>query len=123
LTDRLARSHQELAAAELLAKEGFTSQAVSRAYFAAFYAAETALAALNESRSKHAAVVAAFGKLIVKQEGVDPTVGRALHSLFEMRLDADYDQDPVPDEEARAALDAGRLCVAAIDTWLATQQR
>jgi uncharacterized protein (UPF0332 family) len=118
VSELLARSREELAAAELLAKEGFTAQAVSRAYYAAFYAAETALAALDESRSKHTAVVAAFGKLIVKQEGVDPGVGRALHSLFEMRLDADYDPGPVPEDEARAALDAARVCVSAVETWL-----
>jgi uncharacterized protein (UPF0332 family) len=123
VSEVLHRSHEELAAAELLAKEGFTAQAVSRAYYAAFYAAEAALAALGESRSRHAAVVAAFGALIVKSEGVDPRVGRALHSLFEMRVDADYDQDPVPEDEARAALDAARLCVNAVEAWLAARGR
>lgn len=119
MTDPLARSREELAAAELLAKEGFPAQAVSRAYYAAFYAAEAALAEVSENRSKHAGVVAAFGKLLVKQEEVDPDVGRALHSLFEMRLDADYDRQPVPSEEAAAALDAARLCVSAVERWLA----
>jgi len=117
----LARPREELAAAELLAKEGFTAQAVSRAYYAAFYAAETALAGLGESRSKHSGVVAAFGKLIVKQDGIDPSVGRALHSLFEMRLDADYDQEPVPEEEADAALEAAALCVRTVERWLAAR--
>jgi uncharacterized protein len=121
VTASLARSRQELAAAQLLAREGFSAQAVSRAYYAAFYAAERALAELGESRSKHAGVVAAFGKLIVKQEGLDASAGRALHSLFGMRLDADYDPEPVPDEEARAALDAAQLCVDAVESWLASR--
>jgi uncharacterized protein (UPF0332 family) len=123
LTALLARSRQELAAAELLAREGITAQAVSRAYYAALYAAEVALAQLGASRSKHAGVIAAFGKLVVKQQGVDPSVGRAPHSLFEMRLDADYDQEPVPDDEARAALDAARVCVDAVETWLESRGR
>lgn len=118
MTASLARSRQELAAAQLLAGQGFTSQAVSRAYYAAFYAAERALVELGESRSKHAGVVAAFGKLIVKQEGLDASAGRALHSLFEMRLDADHDPEPVPDEETRAALAAAQLCVDAVESWL-----
>jgi uncharacterized protein (UPF0332 family) len=121
VTAALTRSRQELAAAELLAGKGFAAQAVSRAYYAAFYAAELALAELGETRSKHAGVVAAFGKLIVKQEGIDPGVGRALHSLFEMRLDADYDQEPVPGEEARAALDAAHRCVEAVESWLTSR--
>ncbi len=37
----IARSRQELAAAQLLAANGFGAQAVSRAYYAAFYAAES----------------------------------------------------------------------------------
>jgi hypothetical protein len=36
----LERCWEELAAARLLASEGFEAQAVSRAYFAAFFAAE-----------------------------------------------------------------------------------
>jgi uncharacterized protein (UPF0332 family) len=122
VSEPLTRSREEIAAAELLANEGFTAQAVSRAYYAAFYAAEAALAALGENRSKHAAVVATFGKLIIKQGGVDPSAGRALHSLFEMRLDADYDQEPVPVEEARAALHAASLCVSAVEEWLAARR-
>jgi uncharacterized protein (UPF0332 family) len=55
MTDRagLARCREELAAARLLADKGFEAQAVSHAYFAAFFAAETALLALGETRSKH----------------------------------------------------------------------
>jgi hypothetical protein len=53
VTDRtgLARCREELAAARLLAEKGFEAQAVSRAYYAAFFAAETALLAVGETRS------------------------------------------------------------------------
>ena len=50
----LSRSREEIAAARLLAEGGFGSQAISRAYYAAFYAAEEALASLDESRSEDA---------------------------------------------------------------------
>ena len=121
MSESLRRSREELAAAELLAREGFTAQAVSRAYYAAFYAAESALAALSETRSKHAGVVAAFGQLVIKEHGLDPSAGRALHALFEMRLDADYEQEPVPEEEATAAIDAAKQCVDAVAAWLTSR--
>lgn len=62
----LDRSHQELAAAELLLTSGFYVQAVSRAYYAAFYAAETANAFVGEIRRSHAGVISAFVRSIVK---------------------------------------------------------
>ena len=55
----LERSRHELAAARLLADNGFPAQAISRAYYAAFYAAEAALLGIGEVRSKHAGVIAA----------------------------------------------------------------
>jgi HEPN domain len=48
----LARSERELGAARTLAEGGFSEQAVSRAYFACFYAAEAALLSLGETRSR-----------------------------------------------------------------------
>jgi hypothetical protein len=57
VTDRtgLERCWEELAAARLLAGKGFEAQAVYRAYFAAFFAAEAALLALGETPSKWSA--------------------------------------------------------------------
>jgi uncharacterized protein (UPF0332 family) len=119
VNEPLGRPREELAAAELLAERGFSAQAVSRAYYAAFYAAETTLTVLGETRSKHSGVLAAFGKRAIKEQGLDPDAGRALHALFEMRLDADYDQDPVPADEAAAAIESATRCVEAVACWLA----
>ena len=68
----LERSHREIDAARVLAANDFGPHAISRSYYAAFFAAEAALGALGETRSKHAGTVAAFGQLIVKQHGFDP---------------------------------------------------
>jgi uncharacterized protein (UPF0332 family) len=104
----LERGRQELAAAQLLVDHGFAAQAVSRAYFAAFYAAEEALLAVGEVRSKHAGVVAAVGRELVRDRGLDPAAGRLLRSLFARRSRADYELGGVPiDEAARAVSDAG----------------
>jgi len=118
----LKRSWQELAAARLLAGRGFEAQAVSRAYFAAFFAAEAALLRLGETRSKHSGVVSAFTQLMVRGGQIDEEIGRLLRSLFERRNEADCSPIDVPVEEANAALrDADRV-VSAVETWL-TQQR
>jgi uncharacterized protein (UPF0332 family) len=123
MTDRtgLGRCREELAAARLLADKGFEAQAVSRAYFAAFYAAEAALLALGETRSKHAGVISAFGNLLVRRGRLDEEAGRLLRSLFERRNEADYAPVEVPLEEADAAIrDADRV-VGVVEEWLANQ--
>jgi hypothetical protein len=118
----LERCWEELAAARLLAGKGFEAQAVSRAYFAAFFAAEAALLALGETRSKHAGVVSAFVHLLVRGGQLDEEIGRLLRSLFERRNEADYSPVDVPAEEADAAIRDAERVVDAVETWL-TQHR
>jgi hypothetical protein len=120
VTDRggLERCWEELAAARLLAGKGFEAQAVSRAYFAAFFAAEAALLALGETRSKHSGVVSAFVHLLVRGGQLDEEIGRLLRSLFERRNEADYSLVDVPAEEADAAIRDAQRVVSAVQTWL-----
>jgi uncharacterized protein (UPF0332 family) len=104
--------------ARLLADKGFEAQAVSRAYFAAFFAAETALLALGETRSKHSGVISAFVNRLVRSGDLEDETGRLLRSLFERRNEADYSSVEVPLEEAAAAIrDADRV-VRAVEVWL-----
>ena len=120
MTDRsgLARCREELAAARLLAEKGFEAQAVSRAYSAAFFAAETALLVLGETRSKHSGVISAFVRLLVRGGQLDEETGRLLRSLFERRNQADYAPVVVPAEEAEAAIGDAEQVVSAVGTWL-----
>jgi len=115
----LERCWEELAAARLLAGKGFEAQAVSRAYFAAFFAGEAALLALGETRSKHSGVVSAFVRLLVRGGQLDQEIGRLLRSLFERRNEADYWPVDVPVEEADAAIRDTERVVRAVETWLA----
>ncbi len=87
----MKRSREELEAARLLASGGFYVQAVSRAYYAAFYAAEEALLALGETRSKHSGVIALFGQHLAKTREVDPELHTTLQRAFKEREKADYD--------------------------------
>jgi uncharacterized protein (UPF0332 family) len=114
----LDRSRQELAAARLLADQGFEAQAVSRAYFAAFFAAETALLALGETRSKHSGVISAFVHRLVRGGELEEETGRLLRSLFERRNQADYSSVEVPLEEADAAVRDAERVVRAVEVWL-----
>jgi uncharacterized protein (UPF0332 family) len=103
----MTRARDELAAAQLLADHGFAAQAVSRAYYAAFYAAEEALQRVGVLRSKHAGVVAAVASVLVREQGLEPDAGRLLRSLFERRTRADYTLEGTPvDEATRAIADA-----------------
>lgn len=117
----VVRARTELAAAALLAENGFGAQAVSRAYYAAFYAAESALSHLGETRAKHSGVVSAIGRLLVRDRGVDERAGRLLRSLFERRSQADYGLAEVSDEEARRAVNDAEAVVDVIAAWLVQQ--
>jgi uncharacterized protein (UPF0332 family) len=119
----LTRSRQELEAARFLAGGGFATQAVSRAYYAAFYAGEEALLVLGETRSKHSGVLAAFDKLVVREGGLDPAVGRLLRSLFRRRNEADYGAVPASLEKAEEAIRDAEIVVDAVDSWFAKRER
>jgi len=67
----IKKSKTSLAAATALSRDGFTEAAISRAYYAAFYLAQAALATKDISRSKHSGVIAAFGSYLTKK-GVLP---------------------------------------------------
>lgn len=118
ITNALARARRSIEAARVLASNGFTSEAVSRAYFGAFYAAEGALLSLGETRSKHSGVLSAFGELIVRGAGFDPSLGKLLVSLFDRRNQADYGTPAVPEERVHAAIADAERFVTTVDGWL-----
>jgi uncharacterized protein (UPF0332 family) len=110
----LARGREEIEAARLLADAGFGAAAVSRSY----YAAEAALLALGETRSKHSGVIAAVAQVAVRRHGLDPQAGRLLRSLFDRRSQADYGLTAVPPEEAAIAVSDAERVVDVIEAWL-----
>lgn len=117
--EHLARGRRELQAAQHLAAGGYASEAVSRAYYAAFHAAEAALIALGETRSKHSAVIAAFTEHLVKTGEIDPGISTTLRSLFDRRTEADYGAPSLPAPDANAALRDAEKVIRAIEQWIA----
>ncbi|MDQ3587503.1 MAG: HEPN domain-containing protein [Actinomycetota bacterium] len=113
------RSRDELGASAALIEAGFPDQASSRAYYAAFHAAAGALLCLGEARSKHSGVLAAFGRRVIKEGGLDPGYGRALRDLFEARNDVDYALDPASESDARETLAQAQHFVTAVEAWIA----
>jgi uncharacterized protein (UPF0332 family) len=118
----LARSGTELEAARVLASAGFADQAVSRAYYGAFYAAEAALLAVDETRSKHSGVIAAFGRVVVREGGFDAGLGGELRRLFELRNAADYSWLDAPNPEADDPIAVAKRFVAGVESWIADRQ-
>jgi uncharacterized protein (UPF0332 family) len=118
IADLLARARTEIEAAGVLASSGFELQSISRAYYAAFYAAEAALLSLGETRSKHSGVVSAFGQLVVKEGGLDERQGSELRRLFELRNAADYSWLDTAETTGDDAVLAARAFVDSVEQWL-----
>jgi uncharacterized protein (UPF0332 family) len=119
----LTRSRREIEAARLLAEGDFGAQAVSRAYYGAFYAAEQALGFLGESRSKHSGVIAAFSRLVVREGGLEQEMGRILRSLFEQRNDVDYGEAVASGKDAERAIRDAQRFVDAVESWLTEREK
>ena len=111
------RSRTELEAARVLLQSGYPAQAISRAYYAAFFAAESALLALGETRSKHSGVISSFGQLVVKDGGVPREIGSLLSTLFQLRLAADYGPGEFTSAEAERSIADAERFVTAVEDW------
>jgi uncharacterized protein (UPF0332 family) len=118
VTASLARARTEIVVVRDLSSAGHDAQATSRAYYAAFYAAQAALLTLGETRSKHSGVISAFGRLVIRDGGLDPVHGRTLRELFEGRNAADYDWlDEREGSIDDLAAEAERF-VDAVEAWI-----
>lgn len=94
----LERAYQDLQAARSNLQQGFCRVAITRAYYAMFYAASALLASEGISRSKHSGVHAAFGERFVKSGLIEAEYVKMLGYAFDSRLDSDYDVEFVPDQ-------------------------
>ncbi|HEM61981.1 MAG TPA: HEPN domain-containing protein, partial [Chloroflexi bacterium] len=91
--------------------QGFYAVAVTRAYYAMFYAASALLASKGITRSKHSAVLAAFGEQFAKPGLIEANYAKAFGHAFDARLDSDYDITFAADEALarEVLLDARRF--------------
>ena len=113
-------SREELAAAGKLVESGFPRQAISRAYYAAFYAARAAIDAAGERSPKtHSGMRSRFSDLARSTPALGSDVGRALSQLGTGRTEADYDEPTMTAEDANEAIDKARHVVDAVERAIA----
>jgi uncharacterized protein (UPF0332 family) len=86
----LIRADEEIQTVRDNIDNGHYHTAVSRAYYAMFYAATAILLTKNIVRSKHSGVSAAFGRDFVRTGEIDPMYHRLLLETFHERTRSDY---------------------------------
>ena len=85
------RATTTLRAAQLLLRERYHDDAVSRAYYVILHAAKAALLVHDIAAESHASVRRLFGKHLILSGGVEPEWSKYLGGSLDDRLAADYD--------------------------------
>lgn len=116
----LAKARDKLRVARDLEERGEWDDAVSRAYYAAFHAAQATLLTEGQHADTHRGLVVLFGLLLVKTGKFDRRWGKFLANLKDDREAGDYDPLSYVDEEtARRAVREAEEFVPAIERYLA----
>jgi len=92
-------AHESLEAARVLLERGFYRDAISRAYYAMFYAASALLRAKGIVTKSHRGVIAKFGLEFVNTGVVERYYAKALSLAETSREKADYDPTYHPSQE------------------------
>jgi len=87
----MALADENVEVASRLVAQGHIRVAVSRVYYAMFYAATALLAARGLEYSKHGAVIGAFGREFAKTGELPSRYHTWLGNAFELRSAADYE--------------------------------
>ncbi len=95
----IQKAEKKLEVAERLFKSGDFEDAVSRAYYAAFHAAQALLLTEGEHAETHKGVVTLFGLLFVKTGKFSKNFGKYLANLKDDRESGDYEVFSYIDEE------------------------
>jgi uncharacterized protein (UPF0332 family) len=107
LDSHLKKARDKLRVAAQLLDLGSYDDSVSRAYYAAFHAAQAMLASQGLEADSHAGVKTLFGLHFIKTKRLDAKFGRYLKNLKDDREEGDYDAISFLDAEvARNALRA-----------------
>jgi uncharacterized protein (UPF0332 family) len=111
--DLLAKADRRLTAAARDLEAGDVERSLSASYYSMFYAAAAALEKIGISRTKHSAVIAAFGEQFAKTKRVDARYHSMLLGAFALRSAADYEtRASLSRETAEETLNDARSFVA-----------
>ena len=86
----LEKAGDALASAELELKQGHTSFAVNRLYYACFYAVTALLLQDEKQFTRHSAVKSEFVKTYIKSGRIDVKWNKFYQKLFDDRQEGDY---------------------------------
>ncbi len=115
----IEKATKKLEVSERLLKSGDYEDAVSRAYYAAFHAAQALLLTEGEHAETHKGVVTLFGLLFVKTGKFDRRFGKYLANLKDERESGDYEVFSYIDKEtAEAAMAEAREFLEETKTYL-----
>lgn len=102
----MERAHEKLKVATSLFVTGFYSDAVSRAYYAMFYAARALLSEKNIYPKTHRGVISQFGLKFVKEGEYEKEIFDLFARAQEDREEADYGLlSEIEEEEAKKIIE------------------
>ena len=101
---RLNRAKETLLEIETLIENSYWNTAISRMYYACFYAVGALMVKHNVQVSTHAGIRQQFGKLFVKEGKFDKALAKHYTELFEKRNKSDYNDFFDYDEETAKSL-------------------
>jgi len=106
IRELLDKARRSLHAAERLMHEGDHDFAVSRAYYAMFYAAQALLLTREVRRSSHSGLIAAFNEHFIQSGELPRRFFLMLRDGFEDRAEGDYGLATISGEQALAGVAA-----------------
>lgn len=115
----LAKAREKARVARELCAKGEWDDAISRAYYAAYHAAQAALLTEGQRGDTHKGVVMLFGLMLVKTGKLDKKWGKFLANLKDDREAGDYDALSFLDEDtARRAVRESEEFVATVEQYV-----
>ncbi|WP_447979714.1 HEPN domain-containing protein [Candidatus Nitrospira bockiana] len=120
----LSKAQHKLRVARDLANNREWDDAVSRAYYAAFHAAQAALLAEGQKADTHKGLVTLFGLLFIKSGRLEKKWGKFLANLKDDREAGDYEALSYLDEDtARRAVSEAEGFVAEVSRYLSALEK
>ncbi len=118
---RIKLAKDKLESAQILFKAGKYRDAVSRAYYAMFYAAKAVLIFKKEEPKTHQGIGLLWRKYFVKTGIVDKNYSKMLSVVQEARTDADYREEvKINKKDAQDAVEKAEIFVKKMDELLKT---
>ena len=115
----IEKSGEKLKVAQKLLSGDEYEDAVSRAYYSAFHAAQAALLTEGLSASSHQGLVNLFGLHLVKTGKFEKRFGKFLANLKDDREQSDYEVFSTIDQEtAQQAVKEAKEFLAAVESYL-----